>query len=1085
MQPIVVIEALDGTVVPWDTIVGYSYASTDEGLGDSKSNLFRSSDVTPSATGGWLAAARVRGATSEVESTSNLSVVWYNDHTLLIGLRSWSNGSTADSSIYGYTTAAADVRIRVLAGGTPATTATVRVTRLQSIVPESGDTGYGRVDDVVRHLTEDPFRCEETTVYTAAVGELLPVFQATTEVEVTGAGEAYGEVQLAFVVDAVDPCCGMDPCCGANCADQDPCTVDSCNNGACLNIPTGDPCCNVNCADQDPCTSDSCINGACIFTPNGDPCCNVNCNDQDPCTADSCSNGACLFIPNGDPCCGIHCDDQDPCTVDTCVNGACIFTGNSNECCGVSCNDGNPCTLDGCYNGSCVNTWTCQSDNDPCTDDFCDPSSGCAHPPKNCDDDNTCTGPDTCVNGACVNDWNCEPPIDPCVQRACVNGECETQAIDCDDQNACTGPDQCVNGQCSHPWNCGSPSDPCLMRTCVDGECEYVANTCDDGNPCTTDSCDSNAGGCQNVLTCEESNPCTEEECIGGACVHVWLCEDNDVCTSDCCVGGGCQHDRPPQGSGVQLPSIFGCRGEPVQLKGRVCNSSATCDETYAWEIVRTGGPAWAVVAGSGAGSVGLGPNQCADVLVTIDVHTLSPTGHAYFSLTATSSSDGTCGPVSESTSSVQGSVFVADNPLFAEYVDQDDPARDPNDPSDWSSLAPNWSLYGGSEPSTSDDLRLWVAPGAPEVVNIVWSWIGTGGGGMFNAPPTGAGATEWVVGRIHPIPGDVVFKVQLFYADDGTECREFPVRIGVRSDDIIVIGWIDPDGVSLPAGASTWLTTLLPPGGPPPSVPLDCNLMIFYLGSGDITPYPGPDNTPLPWIDRKYILNWLFKYAANINPQFFTGPLGFRDATDTYIDYDVLDSYLADPHSYKVFNHFQVKFLTDGNTFDGDPVVLREQTAVGITTNPCGSVAGFFGEFAGQEAFLNGPPAVTSTANHRISLINDGSPDAGIIKAFNTLMGNGVVIPKFWEDIGSQIAFRVDGGAQGLQVYQPYPTYFQYRNGTLVAIVTQHPQPYGNFQSNPHPFGTVPCLETPGGRCGDAVSPPDPSARVPRYVLP
>lgn len=72
-----------------------------------------------------------------------------------------------------------------------------------------------------------------------------------------------------------------------DCDDGNPCTIDDCDNGTCVNTPIPG-CCNVavDCDDGDPCTIDSCDNGACVNTPvvcpPGESCNNTNGNCEPP-----------------------------------------------------------------------------------------------------------------------------------------------------------------------------------------------------------------------------------------------------------------------------------------------------------------------------------------------------------------------------------------------------------------------------------------------------------------------------------------------------------------------------------------------------------------------------------------------------------------------------------------------------------------------------------------------------------------------------------------------------------------------------------------------------------------------------------
>jgi hypothetical protein len=83
---------------------------------------------------------------------------------------------------------------------------------------------------------------------------------------------------------------------GCSCAqlDSDMDGVSDCVDH-CPGTPPGEPanaagcgCSQMSCDDGDPCTVDSCVNGACVFTK-------IVCDDQDPCTIDECVNGQCVY----------------------------------------------------------------------------------------------------------------------------------------------------------------------------------------------------------------------------------------------------------------------------------------------------------------------------------------------------------------------------------------------------------------------------------------------------------------------------------------------------------------------------------------------------------------------------------------------------------------------------------------------------------------------------------------------------------------------------------------------------------------------------------------------------------------------
>jgi hypothetical protein len=490
---------------------------------------------------------------------------------------------------------------------------------------------------------------------------------------------------------------------------------------------------------------------------------------------------------------------------------------------------------------------------------------------------------------------------------------------------------------------------------------------------------------------------------------------------------------------------------------------SPSDDVEYSWSI---DGPGIATLNPSGSG---LCPNsgRCDTVA------TGAASGKAMATVTLTCTTTG-------ATDQDQIEVIVPEVEIKADYIDQDNPETEIYIPL----LFP--LVYGGSEPSTSDNLKLRaaVSPAEAEVLRYTWSVTGPGAS-EYTPPPPSADASEWNVGDIKSQAGELEFKVAVDFKGGGRSEEKRKIEVGIRTDDVILIGWIDSDGVPL-GGAAPRVERDLRREGPPVPSALDCNLFIASISHGSTS----IEGNNLTLLDREYILNWMFKYAPNPNP-FTVIPGGdFREGDR--ISYDKVSQFADSVTFYKLWNHFQIKFRADGRGFKEAPTILRAEVRIGHTKNPCGSVAGFLGIFPGQAGPANG---LHFSDYHHASLINDGSPDAGAVSAFNVLMSKELpqtVPPVFWEDIGSKIEFWFDRGTSPVIVAQPYPTYFEYRNGRLVNQVQQAPVPRANFRQNAYPFGTVLCWHskvtldfTPGGRCGDATLPADPTARIPLYVRP
>ena len=322
------------------------------------------------------------------------------------------------------------------------------------------------------------------------------------------------------------------------CDDGNDCTTnDHCQAGECL--PEGTL---FECDDSNPCTTDGCDidTGACTYTPNSQ-----FCDDADPCTEDDqCSGGLCLGGSQK------NCDDGNVCTQDSCTSqGQCLNAPTAGAC-----DDGNQCTTgEQCLGGVCQQgTGVKCNDANPCTDDSCQPESGCVNAPNqaNCNDLDACTSGDHCEGGECVADgtMDCEDLND------CTDDSCDPafgclnvpNANPCDDDDGCTDGDYCAAGFCMS----GKPV------------------LCDDENLCTNDYCTAEEGCVfePNAKECEDDNPCTfDDQCKDGACVGGELndCDDGNPCTDDVCNYSHCQH-----------PSLDGaCDDGNACSTGDVCNN--------------------------------------------------------------------------------------------------------------------------------------------------------------------------------------------------------------------------------------------------------------------------------------------------------------------------------------------------------------------------------------------------------------------------------------------------------------------------------------------------------------------------------
>jgi hypothetical protein len=222
------------------------------------------------------------------------------------------------------------------------------------------------------------------------------------------------------------------------------------------------------------------------------------------------------------------------------------------------CDDGNACNgVESCSANTCVPgvPLVC-NDGNVCTNDTCNPASGCQFPANTdpCDDGSACTTGDTCSGGVCqpgapvvCNDSNV------CTTDICNAGVgCQfiPNALSCDDGSLCTTGDTCSAGSCvGTPVVCND-SNVCTTDTCnaLTG-CAFTNNTapCSDGDACTeNDTC---AGGLcvpGTAVVCNDANACTTDTCDSvNGCEYTnntEACDDGNVCTmGDICSGGSCQ----------------------------------------------------------------------------------------------------------------------------------------------------------------------------------------------------------------------------------------------------------------------------------------------------------------------------------------------------------------------------------------------------------------------------------------------------------------------------------------------------------------------------------------------------------------
>ena len=255
------------------------------------------------------------------------------------------------------------------------------------------------------------------------------------------------------------------------------------------------------------------------------------------------------------------CDDLDACTKDACdLKKGCTFAALDSG----PCDDGDICSAsDGCSKGKCVGTTKDCSDSSPCTDDACDPKTGCVHLPSaatSCDDGDACSLGDFCLQGLCLS--GSKSPVcddgNPCTQDACdAKQGCVSTAKkggSCDDGDGCTKADACSAGACKGVQLSCDDGSGCTVDSCDKDEgCKHAAQKgkpCDDGNACTVGDACISSGLCASgqAKVCDDANPCTvdlcdplqgcvQQEVVGSKCDDGNACTVNEKCDKGLCTG--------------------------------------------------------------------------------------------------------------------------------------------------------------------------------------------------------------------------------------------------------------------------------------------------------------------------------------------------------------------------------------------------------------------------------------------------------------------------------------------------------------------------------------------------------------------
>ncbi len=274
-------------------------------------------------------------------------------------------------------------------------------------------------------------------------------------------------------------------------------------------------------------------------------------------------------------CLGARCDDGDLCTVDDVCTDEGTCGGDPNPC-----DDGVECTDDGCNPiTGCVNTpinGRCDDGVD-CTLGFCERVTGCRFEPQ----DNLCHDASVCTADRCDPAQGCvHEPIPAC---------CESD-LDCDDADPCTV-DACVANACRN-----TPDPACELVCCATAEgLRFVRrDACAPGAERPDEACEAPcAEEGATVPDAPDAPPC----CPGLAPIGCDAPDDEGVCPGGCvgafvcarCGDGECGPGENPCSCPQDCEAVCvpDCEGRVCGPDPRCGVSCGTCDDRNActWDV--------------------------------------------------------------------------------------------------------------------------------------------------------------------------------------------------------------------------------------------------------------------------------------------------------------------------------------------------------------------------------------------------------------------------------------------------------------------------------------------------------------------
>lgn len=254
-----------------------------------------------------------------------------------------------------------------------------------------------------------------------------------------------------------------------------------------------------------------------------------------------------------------------------------------------------------------------------------------------------------------------------------------------------------------------------------------------------------------------------------------------------------------------------------------------------------------------------------------------------------------------------------------------------------------------------------------------------------------------------------------------------------IPTNDVVVLGWVDPNVVALPEGANPLLVAEL--NDPTGVACLD--LLAEWAA--------GVRSLILSDADRQYANAFLLKNSGNLFPQNTIDPVAEESKGE-----------------YRLFNRLQVAYRVKDGKLTAPPKFVNARTIVGTTPNPCNRLL----TPAEAEAHVANGAKGATTSNTGVFQVNQGrlgTLGQAVDRTLNDPGGTvGATTPWIWSaikfDDKGELVYPFTIGTKGN--HQIFPTYFVYKDGRIdqtLSFTQSHPETFISLDETSQIPGAVP----------------------------